>query len=139
MRRTGPPGAGTPRTSATAPAPRTVLPRAPGQVDLEVPRDRDGTFEPVIVKKRQRRLTEVDEIVLSPHCPGPPTRGISGPVAQIYGASVSKETVSRITDKVLEEMQTWSTRPLEEVYAAVFIDAIYVKVRDGQVGTRPIY
>ncbi len=57
----------------------------------------------------------------------------------MYGASISKDTVSRITDKVLEEMQSWSSRPLQRVYAAIFIDAIYVKVRDGQVGNQPFY
>jgi len=119
--------------------PKTVLTHATGRVDLEVPRDRDGTFEPVIVKKRQRRLGEVDEIVLSLYARGLTTGEISAHFAQIYGASVSKETISRITDKVLEEMQTWATRPLDEVYAAIFIDAIMVKVRDGQVANRPIY
>ena len=119
--------------------PKTVLTSATGQVDLDVPRDRDGTFEPVIVKKRQRRLGEVDEVVLSLYARGLTTGEISSHFAQIYGASVSKETVSRITDKVIEEMQTWSTRPLNEVYAAIFIDAIMVKVRDGQVANRPIY
>jgi putative transposase len=119
--------------------PKRVLTHATGQVDLEVPRDRDGTFEPVIVRKRQRRLGEVDEIVLSLYARGLTTGEISAHFAQIYGASVSKETVSRITDKVLEEMQTWATRPLDEVYAAIFIDAIMVKVRDGQVANRPIY
>jgi putative transposase len=119
--------------------PKTVLTHATGQVDLEVPRDRDGTFEPVIVKKRQRRLTEVDEIVLSLYARGLTTGEISAHFAQIYGASVSKETISRITDKVIEEMQTWVARPLDEVYAAIFIDAIMVKVRDGQVANRPIY
>jgi putative transposase len=119
--------------------PKTVLTHATGQVDLEVPRDRDGTFEPVIVKKRQRRLTEVDEIVLSLYARGLTTGEISAHFEQIYGASVSKETISRITDKVIEEMTTWASRPLNEVYAAIFIDAIMVKVRDGQVANRPIY
>jgi transposase-like protein len=119
--------------------PKTVLTHATGQVELEVPRDREGTFEPVIVKKRQRRLGEVDEIVLSLYARGLTTGEISAHFEQIYGASVSKETISRITDKVIEEMQTWSTRPLDEVYAAIFIDAIMVKVRDGQVANRPIY
>ena len=99
---------------------KTVLTHATGQVQLEVPRDREGTFEPVIVKKRQRRLGEVDEIVLSLYARGLTTGEIAAHFDQIYGASVSKETVSRITDKVLEEMQTWSTRPLDEVYAAIF-------------------
>ena len=119
--------------------PKTVLTGASGPVELEVPRDRDGTFEPVIVKKRQRRLGEVDEIVLSLYARGLTTGEISAHFEQIYGASVSKETVSRITDKVIEEMQAWASRPLNEVYAAIFIDAVVVKVRDGQVANRPIY
>jgi len=118
---------------------KTVLTGTVGQVDLEVPRDRDGTFEPVIVKKRQRRVSDVDEIVLSLYAKGLTTGEISAHFAQIYGASVSKDTVSRITDRVIEEMQSWSGRPLEAVYAAVFIDAIMVKIRDGQVGNRPVY
>jgi transposase-like protein len=104
-----------------------------------VPRDRDGTFEPQIVKKRQRRLSGVDEIVLSLYAKGLTTGEISAHFAEIYGASVSKETISRITDKVIEEMQAWQARPLDGVYAAVFIDAIMVKVRDGQVANRPVY
>ena len=104
-----------------------------------MPRDRDGTFEPQIVKKRQRRLTGVDEIVLSLYAKGLTTGEISAHFAEIYGASVSKETISRITDKVIEEMTDWANRPLDGVYAAVFIDAIVVKVRDGQVANRPIY
>ena len=118
---------------------KTVLTGTVGQVDLEVPRDREGTFEPVIVKKRQRRVSDVDEIVLSLYAKGLTTGEISAHFAQIYGASVSKDTVSRITDRVIEEMQAWSGRPLEAVYAAVFIDAIMVKIRDGQVGNRPVY
>jgi putative transposase len=118
---------------------KTVLTGASGPVELEVPRDRDGTFEPVIVRKRQRRLGEVDEIVLSLYARGLTTGEISAHFEQIYGASVSKETISRITDKVIEEMQSWASRPLNEVYAAIFIDAVVVKVRDGQVANRPIY
>jgi putative transposase len=119
--------------------PKTVLTEATGQVEIEVPRDRDGSFEPQIVKKRQRRLTGVDEIVLSLYAKGLTTGEISAHFAEIYGASVSKETISRITDKVIEEMNDWANRPLDGVYAAVFLDAIVVKVRDGQVGNRPIY
>jgi transposase-like protein len=119
--------------------PKSVLTEASGQVGIEVPRDRQGTFEPQIVKKRQRRLTGVDEIVLSLYAKGLTTGEISAHFAEIYGASVSKETISRITDKVIEEMQAWQARPLDPVYAAVFIDAIVVKVRDGQVANRPVY
>src|SRR3954453_4962860 len=119
--------------------PKTVVSDAAGEVGIDVPRDREGTFEPQIVKKRQRRLTEVDEIVLSLYAKGMTTGGISAHFPEIYGASVSKETVSRITDKVVAEMTEWSSRPLDRVYVAVFIDAIVVKVRDGQVANRPIY
>ena len=119
--------------------PKTVLTEASGQVGIEVPRDRAGTFEPQIVRKRQRRLTGVDEMVLSLYAKGLTTGEISAHFAEIYGASVSKETISRITDKVIEEMTDWCNRPLDGVYAAVFIDAIMVKVRDGQVANRPVY
>ncbi len=118
---------------------KTVLTEASGHVEVEVPRDRAGTFEPQIVKKRQRRLNGVDEIVLSLYAKGLTTGEISAHFAEIYGASVSKETISRITDKVLDEMNDWAARPLDAVYAAVFIDAIVVKVRDGQVANRPFY
>ena len=97
---------------------KTVLTVATGHVPIEVPRDREGTFEPQIVKKRQRRLNGVDEIVLSPNAKGLTTGEISARFAEIYGASVSEETISRITDKVIEEVQDWSARPLDEVYAA---------------------
>ena len=119
--------------------PKTVLTEASGQVPIEVPRDRAGTFEPQIVKKRQRRLSGVDEMVLSLYAKGLTTGEISAHFAEIYGATVPKETISRITDKVLEEMASWCSRPLDEIYAAVFIDAVMVKVRDGQVANRPIY
>src|SRR5215212_2588437 len=116
--------------------PKTVLTEATGQVEIEVPRDRDGSFEPQIVKKRQRRLTGVDEIVLSLYAKGLTTGEISAHFAEIYGASVSRETISRITDKVIEEMNDWANRPLDGVYAAVFLDAIVVKVRDGGLVSR---
>src|SRR5580698_7142679 len=119
--------------------PKTVLTEASGEIGIEVPRDRAGTFEPQIVRKRQRRLTGVDEMVLSLYAKGLTTGEISAHFAEIYGASVSKETISRITDKVVEEMTSWCNRPLDGVYAAVFIDAIVVKVRDGQVASRPVY
>jgi putative transposase len=118
---------------------KTVLTEATGHVDIDVPRDRAGTFEPQIVRKRQRRLSGVDEVVLSLYAKGLTTGEISAHFAEIYGASVSKETISRITDKVIEEMNDWSVRPLDETYAAIFIDAIVVKVRDGQVANRPFY
>jgi len=114
-----------------------------------VPRNRAGTFEPQIVSERQRRLTQVDEVVLSLYAKGLTTGEISAHFAEIYGASVSKETISRITDKVIEEMNDWCQRPLDAAYAPILppctacrkipLDAIVVAVRDGQVANRPFY
>jgi len=118
---------------------KTVLTTPPARSRSRCPATGPGRSEPQIVKKHQRRLSGVDEMVLSLYAKGLTTGEISAHFAEIYGASVSKETVSRITDKVLEEMQDWAHRPLDEVYAAVFIDAVVVKVRDGQVANRPIY
>jgi putative transposase len=117
---------------------KTVLTEI-GPVEIEVPRDTDASFSPQIVKKRQRRLTGVDEIVLSLTARGLTTGEISAHFAEVYGASVSKDTISKITDKVIEEMVEWSNRPLDPVYPVIFIDAIVVKVRDGQVRNKPIY
>jgi transposase-like protein len=117
---------------------KTVLTEV-GPVEIEVPRDRDGTFDPVIVKKRQRRLEGVDQIVLSLTARGLTTGEVAAHFADVYGASVSKDTVSRITEKVTAEMAEWATRPLDRVYPVIFIDAIVVKVRDGQVTNRPFY
>src|SRR6185312_10583160 len=102
-------------------------------------RDREGSFEPVIVGKRQRRLNGIDQIVLSLTARGLTTGEICAHFAEVYGASVSKDTTSRITDKVIEEMTEWRNRPLDRVYPVLFIDALVVKVRDGQVVNRPIY
>ena len=110
-----------------------------GPVDIEVPRDRDGSFAPAVVRKRQRRLDGVDEIVLSLSARGLTTGEIAAHFAEVYGAKVSRDTISRITDKVIEEMTEWRNRPLDRVYPVLFIDAIVVKVRDGQVVNRPIY
>src|SRR4051795_10106124 len=107
---------------------KTVLTEAAGEVQIEVPRDRAGTFDPQVVKKRQRRLSDVDAVAISLYAKGLTTGEISAHFAEVYGASVSKDTVSRITDRVVEDMQAWSARPLQAVYAAIFIDAIYVKV-----------
>lgn len=118
---------------------KTLLTDSCGEVAIDVPRDREGSFEPQVVKKRQRRLSSVDEVVLSLYAKGLTTGEISAHFADVYGASVSKDTVSVITDRVIDQMQSWWARPLETVYAAIFIDAIHVKIRDGQVGNRPIY
>ena len=110
-----------------------------GPIELDVPRDRNATFEPVIVPKRRRRLGGVDEMVLSLSAKGLTHGEISAHLLEIYGAKVSKETVTRITDAVIETMVAWQNRPLEAVYPVVFIDAINVKIREGKVANRPIY
>jgi putative transposase len=117
---------------------KTVLTEI-GPVQIEVPRDRDGSFTPAIVRKRQRRLDGIDEIVLSLTARGLTTGDIAAHFAEVYGAKVSKDTISKITDKVIEEMTEWRNRPLDRVYPVLIIDAIVVKVRDGQVTNRPIY
>jgi transposase-like protein len=110
-----------------------------GPVEIDVPRDRGGSFEPQIVKKRQRRLTGVDEMVLSLSARGLTHGDISAHLAEVCGASVSKSTVSTITDKVMDGMSEWQNRPPDPVYPVIFIDCVHVKVRDGQVANRPIY
>jgi putative transposase len=110
-----------------------------GPVEIEVPRDRDGSFTPQVVRKRQRRLDGIDQIVVSLTARGLTTGEISAHFEEVYGAKVSKDTISRITDKVIEEMAEWRSRPLDRVYPVLFIDALIVKVRDGQVTNRPVY
>jgi transposase-like protein len=110
-----------------------------GPVEITVPRDRNGSFEPKIVAKRQKRLTGVDEMVISLAAKGLTTGEISAHLAEVYGADVSRQTISTITDKVVEGMVEWQNRPLDPVYPVIFIDAIHIKVRDGQVANRPIY
>jgi transposase-like protein len=110
-----------------------------GPVQIDVPRDREGSFEPQIVAKRQRRLGGVEDMVLSLSAKGLTTGEISAHLAEVYGASVSKMTISTITEKVMDGMNEWQNRPLDPVYPVVFVDAIHVKIRDGQVANRPIY
>lgn len=117
---------------------KTVLTQT-GPVDIEVPRDRDASFTPQIVRKRQRRLDGIDGMVLSLSAKGLTTGEISAHLAEVYGATVSKDTISKITDRVVESMTEWQSRPLDPVYPVVFIDAIRVKIRDGNVVNRPIY
>jgi putative transposase len=128
-------GTGNSRNGARA---KTVLTEV-GPVEIAVPRDREGSFEPKIVAKRQKRLTGVDEMVISLAAKGLTTGEISAHLAEVYGASVSRQTISTITDKVVEGMVEWQNRPLDCVYPVIFIDAIHVKIRDGQVANRPIY
>ena len=117
---------------------KTLLTEA-GPVEISVPRDREGSFEPRIVAKRQRRLTGVDDLVISLSAKGLTHGEIAAHLAEVYGAEVSKQTISTITDRVLEGMGEWQNRPLDPVYPVIFIDCVNVKIRDGQVANRPIY
>jgi putative transposase len=110
-----------------------------GPVEIAVPRDRDGSFEPQIVRKHQRRLTGVEDLVISLSAKGLTTGEICAHLAEVYGAQVSKQTISTITDRVLEGMAVWQSRPLDAVYPVMFIDCVNVKIRDGNVANRPIY
>ncbi|MDR7084354.1 transposase-like protein [Arthrobacter ginsengisoli] len=107
-----------------------------GPVQIAVPRDRDGSFTPQLVRKRQRRLSGLDDLVISLSAKGLTHGEICAHLAEIYGAEVSQQTISTITEKVLEGMTAWQNRPLDPV---IFIDAVNVKIRDGQVANRPIY
>ena len=92
---------------------KTVVTDNCGEVEIEVPRDREGSFEPQLVAKRQRRLSDVDAMVISLFAKGLTTGEISAHLGEVYGASISKDTISRITDKIVEEMNSWWARPLE--------------------------
>ncbi len=117
---------------------KTVITES-GPVEIAVPRDRAGSFEPQLVRKRQRRLGGVDEMVLSLSAKGLTHGEISAHLAEVYGAEISKSTISTITDSVMAGMTEWQNRPLDSVYPVVFIDCVNVKVRDGQVANRPVY
>ncbi len=119
--------------------PKTVLTDV-GPVQVNLPRDPDSSFEPKIVAKRQKRLTGIDEPVISLSAKGLLTTGeAQAHLAEVSSAQVSRQTISTITDKVLDAMTEWQNRPLDPVYPVLFIDAIHLKIRDGQVANRPIY
>ena len=112
-----------------------------GPVALQVPRDRAGTFDPVLVPKRSGRVSGgLDDMIISLYAHGMSVRDILHHLDQVYGTRLSHETVSRITDGVLEEVRGWQSRPLDPVWAVVFLDAIVVKVRDNHVvHNKPAY
>ncbi|SCD69364.1 Transposase, Mutator family [Streptomyces sp. di188] len=101
-----------------------------GPVEISVPRDRDGSFEPKIVKKRRKCLSGVDEMVISLSAKGLTTGEVQAHLAEVYGAEVSRQTISTITDKVMDGMAEWQNRPLHAVCPVVFIDEIHVRIRD---------
>jgi len=101
-----------------------------GHVEVEVPRDRDGSFEPQIVGKHERDFAGFDDQILSMYARGMSTRDIRGHLAEIYNVDVSAELVSRVTDEVIGELRSWQSRPLDPVYLIVYLDALVVKTRD---------
>ncbi len=110
-----------------------------GPVPIEVPRDREGSFSPEIVRKRQRRFGGIDDLVISLTAKGLTTGEVAAHLAEVYGADVSKDHISTITERVMDSLNEWQARPLDAVYPVLFIDCIHVKIRDGQVANRPIY
>ncbi len=110
-----------------------------GPVDLQMPRDREGTFAPATVPKHVRRLEGLGANVISLYAKGLTTGEIQAHLAEIYGTEVSRETISKITDEIVGDMLAWQSRPLDRVYPVLLIDAIVVKVRDSQVANRPVY
>jgi transposase-like protein len=128
-------GSGNSRNGST---PKTVLTDI-GAVDLAVPRDRNGTFDPRIVRKGQTRLEGFNERIIALYARGMSTRDIRAHLREMYGVEVSPDLISRVTDAVLEELAEWQSRPLDRVWPVVFIDALMVKIRDGVVSNRPVY
>ncbi|MEX6218372.1 IS256 family transposase [Mammaliicoccus sciuri] len=100
-----------------------------GNIEINVPRDRDASFEPQLIKKRQRDVSEIEDKVISMFAKGMSQRDISSTIEDIYGFSVSHEMISDITDAVIPEMEEWQTRPLEKCYTFVFVDCLYTKIR----------
>jgi len=128
-------GSGNSRNGTTG---KTVLTDV-GAVDLAVPRDRAGSFEPQIVRKGQTRLEGFNERIIALYARGMTTRDIRAHLREMYDVEVSPDLISRVTDGVLEELQEWQSRPLDAVYPVIFIDALMIKVRDGVVTNRPVY
>jgi transposase-like protein len=110
-----------------------------GDVELRMPRDRNGTFEPQTVPKHQRRLDGLSGMVISLYAKGMTTGDIQAHLAEIYGTEISRETISKITDQIVEDMTAWQHRPLDRLYPVLLIDAIVIKVRDAQVANRAVY
>jgi putative transposase len=127
-------GSGNSRNGATAKTVSTVN----GPVKIAVPRDRNGSFEPVIVPKKTRRLTNINSVVLSLYSRGMTTRDIEAHLEEVYGASVSRELISNITEVVVDEIKAWQARPLDEVYPILYIDGLRLRIKDNGVVTTKV-
>jgi putative transposase len=122
-----PGGTGNTRNGST---PKTLITEQ-GPVRIDTPRDRAGTFEPQIVRKRQRRFEGFDDKILALYSRGLSTRDIEAHLEEIYGVKVGRDLISKVTDAVMEDARAWQTRPLDDVYPVVFLDALVLKIRDG--------
>src|SRR4051794_28171120 len=132
-----PPG-GTPN-QRNGTTPKTLITEH-GKVQLDAPRDRDGSFAPKIVQKRQRRFVGFDEKILALYSRGLSTRDIEAHLAEIYGVKVGRDLISRVTDAVMDDVRDWAKRPLEDIYPIVFLDCMVLKIRDGgTVQRRALY
>jgi putative transposase len=131
-----PGGTGNTRNGSTA----KTLVTEHGKVAIDAPRDRDGSFEPQLVRKRQRRFKGFDEKILALYSRGLSTRDIEAHLYEIYGVNVSPELISKVTDAVMDDARAWQARPLEDVYPVVFLDAMVLKIREnGTVQKRACY
>ena len=111
-----------------------------GSVEIEVPRDRNGTYDPKIIPKHERRFAGFDEKILSMYARGMTTRDIQGQLEEMYGVEVSPALISEVTDGVMEEVKAWQSRPLEPIYPIVYLDALMVKMRhEGRVENRAVF
>ena len=128
-------GSGNSRNGTT---PKVVLTEA-GAIDLDVPRDRNGEFEPIIVPKGTTRLKGFNDRIVSLYARGMTVRDVQAHLEEIYGVEVSPDLISKVTDAVWDELEAWRNRPLDAMYPIVYIDALMIKIRDGVVANRPAY
>jgi putative transposase len=127
-------GSGNSRNGSTSKTVTTVN----GPVDIAVPRDRNGSFEPVIVPKKARRLSNINSVVLSLYSRGMTTRDIEAHLEEVYGAAVSRELISNVTEVVVDEIKAWQSRPLDEVYPILYIDGLRLRIKDNGVVTTKV-
>jgi hypothetical protein len=132
-----PPGGG--GNSRNGTTPKTLICEH-GKVPIDAPRDRDGSFRPQIVKKRQRRFVGFDDKILALYSRGLSTRDIEAHLEEIYGVNVGRDLISRVTDGVMDDVREWAKRPLEDIYRIVFLDCMVLKIREGgTVQRRALY
>lgn len=111
-----------------------------GKMELSVPRDRQSSFEPILVPKHQRRIAGLDEKIITMYARGLSVRDISAQLEELYGAQISAALISEVTDEVIEDAKAWQSRPLEELYPIVYLDALYVNIKvSGRVSKRAVY